>query len=80
MIDFLLSGSRWRSPWVDEVLCEVRIGKDGFKISILIAGSTQVYTVKLGYNELGYNELPLIANTFDCLVGFQWFVHLISRL
>jgi hypothetical protein len=23
---------------------------------------TKVYTVKLGYNELGYNELPVITN------------------
>jgi hypothetical protein len=37
-------------------------------------------TVKLGYNELGYSELPLIANKFQSLVGFQYFVHLFSRL
>jgi hypothetical protein len=37
-------------------------------------------TVKLGYNELGYNELPLIANKFQSLVGFQHFLHLGSRL
>ncbi len=34
------------------------------------------YTVKLGYNELGYNKLLLIANKFNSLVGFQSFVHL----
>ena len=27
-------------------------------------------TVKLSYNELGYNKLPLIANKFISLVGF----------
>ena len=37
-------------------------------------------TVKLGFNELGYNELPLIANQFKFLVGFQYFVHLFSWL
>ena len=29
------------------------------------------YTVKLGYNELGYNELPLIMNKYKCLVWFR---------
>jgi hypothetical protein len=28
-----------------------------------------IYTVKLGYNELGCNELPLIANKKISLVG-----------
>jgi hypothetical protein len=31
------------------------------------------YTVKLGYNELGYNELPLIVNLFKSLVWFSIF-------
>ena len=36
--------------------------------------STLRYTVKLGYNELGYNELPLITNKFFILVGSRlWF-------
>ncbi len=26
-------------------------------------------TVKLAYNELGYNKLPVITNKFDHLVG-----------
>jgi hypothetical protein len=30
-------------------------------------------TVKLGYNELGYNELPLIVNLFKLLVWFSIF-------
>ncbi len=30
--------------------------------------SIESYTVKLGYNELGYNELPVITNRF-----FQFF-------
>ncbi len=33
-------------------------------------------TVKLGYNELGYNKLPPITNKFESLVGFQSFVPL----
>jgi hypothetical protein len=37
-------------------------------------------TVKLSYNELGYNKLPLIANKFQSLVGFQYSVHPFSRL
>ena len=28
-----------------------------------------LYTVKLGYNELGYNELPVIINKKISLVG-----------
>jgi hypothetical protein len=30
-------------------------------------------TVKLGYNELGYNELPVIVNKFKHLVWFSIF-------
>ncbi len=30
---------------------------------------TSKSTVKLGYNELGYNELPVITNVSHCLVG-----------
>jgi hypothetical protein len=30
-------------------------------------------TVKLGYSELGYNELPLIANKYKILVGSSQF-------
>ena len=37
-------------------------------------------TVKLGYNELGYNELPLIVKIMESLVGFRYFVLLLSRL
>ena len=32
---------------------------------------TNAHTVKLGYNELGYNELPLIVNTFSCFVWLR---------
>jgi hypothetical protein len=36
-------------------------------------GSCLFYTVKLGYKELGYNELPVIVNTFKQLVWFSIF-------
>jgi len=32
-----------------------------------------VYTVKLGYNDHGYNELTVIANKFILLVWFSIF-------
>ncbi len=37
-------------------------------------------TVKLGYNELGYNKLPVIVNKFESMVGFQCFLNHLSRL
>ncbi len=40
----------------------------GAKFVILI-----LYTVELGYSELGYNELPLIANKLKILVGSSQF-------
>ena len=36
-------------------------------------------TIKLGYNTLGYTEFPLIKNTFEFLVVFQYSVHLFSQ-
>jgi hypothetical protein len=38
------------------------------------------YTVKLGYNELGYNELSVIANKKIYLVGLGHFNDNFSRL
>jgi hypothetical protein len=32
------------------------------------------YTVKLGYNDHGYNELTFIANKFGILVWFSTFL------
>ncbi len=32
-----------------------------------------VHTVKLGYNELGYNEHSVITNKNNCLVGLGHF-------
>jgi hypothetical protein len=40
----------------------------------------KVSTVKLGYNDLGYNELPLIANKKFTLVGSGDFTILFSWL
>jgi hypothetical protein len=37
----------------------------------------KLYTVKLGYNDLGYNELLLIANKKLSLVGSGDFTHTI---
>ncbi len=37
-------------------------------------------TVKLGYNELGYSELPAIANKNNILVGSNQFDGNCSRL
>ncbi len=37
-------------------------------------------TVKLGYNELGYNEHSVITNKKICLVGLGHFYDEISRL
>jgi hypothetical protein len=37
-------------------------------------------TVKLGYNELGYNELPVIANKKMSLVGLGDLTSLFSWL
>ncbi len=38
------------------------------------------YTVKLGYNELGYNEHSVITNKNIYLVGLGQFYDIISRL
>jgi hypothetical protein len=37
-------------------------------------------TVKLGYNELGYNELPVITNKFCPFFQSQIHVHYINQL
>ncbi len=34
-----------------------------------------LYTVKLGYNDHGYNEYRVIANKIACLVWFSMFYH-----
>ena len=39
----------------------------------LILGKLHIYTVKLGYNELAYNEHPLIVNKKIFLVGLGEF-------
>ena len=36
---------------------------------IYLTVSVSTNTVKLGYNELGYNEYPVITNTFNLSVG-----------
>ena len=35
--------------------------------------SSYVYTVKLGYNELGYNEHPVITNELNTIGWFKSF-------
>jgi hypothetical protein len=39
-----------------------------------------IHTVKLGYNELGYNELLFIANKYKILVGSSQFNSMSSWL
>ncbi len=43
------------------------------KMNIFLFRESKKYTVKLGYNELGYNELPVIVNKFKHLVWFSIF-------
>ena len=38
------------------------------------------YSVKLGYNELGYTKHSVMANKIKYLVGFSMFVGKISQL
>jgi hypothetical protein len=45
-----------------------------------IANVEYVSTVKLGYNELGYNELSGITNISHCLVGSSQTNKTFSRL
>jgi len=42
--------------------------------------SVQQNTVKLGYNELGYKELPVIANKHNILFGSNQFIRTCSRI
>jgi hypothetical protein len=37
-------------------------------------------TVKLGYNELGYNKLSVITNKNKEMVGLGYFIYNFSRL
>ena len=47
------------------------------KSFLLILKLLKWYTVKLGYNELGYSKLPLITNRFKFLVGSRYFLAMV---
>ncbi len=53
-----------------------------FTVDFMFYASKNVWdcTVKLGYYELGYNELPVITNFYNCLVGSSQTNKTFSRL
>ena len=65
----LTRGKEIVGPLLDILNTNVEPGRDDSAL-VQPSGLKNINTVKLGYNELGYNELPLIANKFNSLVGF----------